>query len=329
VSDTHKYILERIAEPSLKNADIHLSTKVTGIENRDELPLEGGADPKVSVTTTKGVFEFDEVICTVPLGCLKENTPSFKPALPPRITRAIRNASYSSLEKVYIAFPRAFWDGPTPKDSPWPTEPKTASPPEEHAKPFPSFAHFIHPDYTLSADQKSWALELVPLSNPAVFGPTARPVLLFYTFGPSAAHITSLIRDKDRSSPEYTRTLDEIFRPFYSRLPGFAVDDQDCTPSGYLATDWLGDELSGRGSYTNFKVSAEPKEEEGEILLDEDVRAVRAGMPERGIWFGGEHTAPFVALGTSTGAYWSGEMAAVKVLAANGLLSNGEPEEDA
>ena len=37
-------------------------------------------------------------------------------------------------------------------------------------------------------------------------------------------------------------------------------------------------------------------------------------MPERGIWLAGEHTAPFVAVGTTTGAYWSGEMVGMRVL---------------
>ena len=43
-------------------------------------------------------------------------------------------------------------------------------------------------------------------------------------------------------------------------------------------------------------------------------------MPERGIWLAGEHTAPFVALGTSTGAYWSGESVGVRILRAYGMV---------
>ena len=30
-------------------------------------------------------------------------------------------------------------------------------------------------------------------------------------------------------------------------------------------------------------------------------------MPERAIWFAGEHCAPYEALGTVTGAWWSGD----------------------
>ena len=42
---------------------------------------------------------------------------------------------------------------------------------------------------------------------------------------------------------------------------------------------------------------------------------MREGMPGVGLWFAGEHTAPFVALGTSTGAYWSGEKVAERIMA--------------
>lgn len=40
---------------------------------------------------------------------------------------------------------------------------------------------------------------------------------------------------------------------------------------------------------------------------------MREGLPGKGIWFAGEHTAPFVALGTVTGAYWSGESVAKRI----------------
>lgn len=53
--------------------------------------------------------------------------------------------------------------------------------------------------------------------------------------------------------------------------------------------------------------------------LDKDIEALRAGMPDRGVWLAGEHTAPFVALGTVTGAWWSGEAVARRIAAAYGL----------
>lgn len=49
---------------------------------------------------------------------------------------------------------------------------------------------------------------------------------------------------------------------------------------------------------------------------------MREGLSERGVWFAGEHVAPFVALGTVTGAYWSGEGVAGRLAQAYGLSSN-------
>ena len=63
-------------------------------------------------------------------------------------------------------------------------------------------------------------------------------------------------------------------------------------------------------------------------MLDGDIEALRCGVPGRGVWFAGEHTAPFVALGTVTGAYWSGEKVAGRILWAYGVLGEGEGEGD-
>ena len=56
-----------------------------------------------------------------------------------------------------------------------------------------------------------------------------------------------------------------------------------------------------------------------EVQLDRDIEALREGLPDRGIWFAGEHTAPFVALGTVTGAWWSGEGVGRRIAAVYGL----------
>lgn len=42
------------------------------------------------------------------------------------------------------------------------------------------------------------------------------------------------------------------------------------------------------------------------------------------MWFAGEHTAPFIALGTTTGAYWSGEGVARRIVRAYQALEDGE-----
>ncbi|KAL9028235.1 MAG: hypothetical protein Q9180_007196, partial [Flavoplaca navasiana] len=57
----------------------------------------------------------------------------------------------------------------------------------------------------------------------------------------------------------------------------------------------------------------------GKVELDRDIEVMRDGLPERRVWFAGEHTAPVVALGTVTGAWWSGEGVAKRILKAYGL----------
>jgi hypothetical protein len=41
------------------------------------------------------------------------------------------------------------------------------------------------------------------------------------------------------------------------------------------------------------------------------------------LWICGEHTSPFVALGTVTGAYWSGETVGRRILSAYGIKDEG------
>jgi hypothetical protein len=315
ITSSHKKILHSVAEKALNKAEIFLSTKVIGVESRSDTEKY----PKVFVRTDDQVFEFDEVVVTVPLGCLKRQDLIFSPPLPTSITRAIENTSYSSLEKVYIAFPTAFWDSPA-----GPALESEKSPPKKAAA-FSSFAHFLHPTYSLENPQ-SWTLELNSLSSPELFGSDAQPTLLFCIYGPCAAHITSLITPLSPSSSEYFTIIDDFFRPYYSLLPNYIPDDPHCQPRAVLATNWQNDHLAGCGSYMNFKVRDEPRAPEAEVKLEEDIKALRWGWPEKGVWLAGEHTAPFVALGTLTGAYWSGESVGMRILRAHGLAGASEEQ---
>jgi hypothetical protein len=121
--------------------------------------------------------------------------------------------------------------------------------------------------------------------------------------------------------------LDEFFKPYYALLLGYKEGAEECRPRRILATNWQNDDLAGNGSYMNFQVSEGNWQKGGKgVKLEEDLRILRWGIPERGVWFAGEHTAPFVGLGTLTGAYWSGEAAAVRVLRVRGLAPAREEE---
>lgn len=276
--------------------------------------------PGVSVVTASGdVHAFDEVICTAPLGWLKKNAATaFEPALPPRLGSAIANMGYGCLEKVYIAFPEAFWQRPDATTG----------------RVLRGFTQWLAPGvYAQPSNPQHWSHDAVDMASlpPSV----AHPTLLFYIFGPQSEHVmgtlAALRREADgaaASTPtgaaaapgEFVEThapnaaqaafLLGYFRPYFSTLPHYDAASPACQPVACVATNWLHDDLAGNGSYTNFQV--------GLAAGDEDIRLMREGLPDRGVWLAGEHTAPFVALGTATGAYWSGESVGRRIAEAYG-----------
>ncbi|KAL4969675.1 flavin monoamine oxidase family protein [Aspergillus stella-maris] len=307
VAGTHSRILHALAESVLEHAKIITEARViliqnTGVEN----------DPRVLVKTKDSrTFKFDSIVVTVPLGSLKRQSPAFCPPLPPQIDRAIDRANYSSLEKVLIEFPSAFWEPVSAQEA-------GRDPGSLSAAAFESFAHFLRPKYS-KQNPEGWYVELLALTSPN-FGHEARPTLLFTIYGPCAKYVTSQTTTLDAASQEYFNFLDSFFQPYYSLLPNYDPDNPCCRPTAVLASNWRNDELAGYGSYMNFQTSHVPTEGEREaVSLEDDLRALRQGMPERNIWIAGEHAAPFVALGTLTGAYWSGESVAVRMLHGEGL----------
>ncbi|KAM0215968.1 hypothetical protein ACHAPA_008574 [Fusarium lateritium] len=284
-SGTYKKILDEIAKPALQGAEIKYQTKV------DRISYRTNPEEKAKVRTESGqTLEFDEVVVTAPLGWLKRNLDAFEPALPARMTKAIGAIGYGCLEKVYINFPKAYWLGRKDDD-----------------RKAEGFVQWLSPNYVSDTNPKRWNQEVVELAS---LGPeVSHPTLLFYTYGEQSQFITGEL-SKIADPQKKDEFLLNFFKPYYSLLPHYSESSPDCQPSGFMATDWLNDELAGFGSYSNFQVGLE----EG----DTDIRTMREGMPDHGLWLAGEHTAPFVGLGTATGAYWSGEAVGKRIAEAYG-----------
>jgi len=174
---------------------------------------------------------------------------------------------------------------------------------EDEPTRYPGFTHWLAPKYS-PLNPTSWCQQALNLA--ALPGETAHPTLLFYVFDDCARHIASLA-----SSPDADAKLLAFFEPYFSRLPEYDATDPQCKPKAVLATSWATDELAGYGSYSNFQIGLERG--------DEDIECMRRGMEERRVWIAGEHTAPFVALGTVTGAYWAGEGVARRIVEGYGL----------
>lgn len=324
VAETYHKVLEKIAEPALK-ATVKFGHVVKEIVS--SITDQGNGTSVTVKIEGQQSQTYDEVVITAPLGWLKRNLHVFKPELPARLKAGIDSISYGHLDKVYINFPTAFWNDKSfqettatsrVKDHSVPNGTATAAPHHQNQdeesvsatinpKHWPGFTHWAAPSYAEHTNPLRWNQEAVNLA--ALPGSTAHPTLLFYIFGPTSLHIAKMLASNPES--KHQELLTEFFHPYFSRLPNYSANDPAHQPKAVLATAWANDELSGYGSYCNFQVGLEKG--------DEDIETMRQGMPERGVWLAGEHTAPFVALGTVTGAYWSGEGVAKRIVKAYGI----------
>lgn len=135
--------------------------------------------------------------------------------------------------------------------------------------------------------------------------PCAQPTLLFYIFGPITKHLNENFASDQTEAGK--KQYFEFFEPYYSKLPNYCEGSPDCQPVNIEATRWSQDKWAGYGSYSNFQVGLQAGEE--------DIKCLRIGTADRRLWFAGEHTSPVLGLGSVSGAYWSGEDAAARVIA--------------
>lgn len=281
VESSFSAILNKIAEPSREKANILLNTRVVSVHTGEQrLP-----EKKVKLITDEGaIHRFDEVVMTTPLGWLQKHLDCFQPPLPTRMSAAINNLKLSQLEKVFVTFPSAFWLADPDTDV------------------FPSYTNWLTPSYAEETNPNRWPQEVWNLASFAA--PNKHATLMFYLYGDCSRYIVNSIYGKPRE--ERYAFLRAFFSPYYSRLPGFTEDREDCKPTAILATEWLKDDLAGNGSYCNFQVGVEE--------ADKDVLTLQSGCEQRRLWFCGEHAAPFEECGTVAGAYLSGESASKKIV---------------
>ncbi len=300
VASNYRDIFDLLAKPAQGGATILLNKRVVSVETVNGEGNGDRTETQTQVTTVDGeVFGFDEVVMSTPLGWLQKNqAATFRPPLPARLSAAIDHLKLSHLEKVFVTFPRAFWLGLAGDDA-------------DGEDTFPCYTNWLAPEYAADTNPQRWPQEIWNLA--AFDAPNKHPTILFYTYGDCSRYIVDSVHG--RPTEEQYRFLTDFFRPYFSRLPNFDAASPDCVPKAVLATTWQKDELSGNASYCNFQVGIE--------AADKDVLALRGGCPDRRLWFCGEHAAPFDECGTVAGAYLSGQAAAEKILAANGLSESG------
>lgn len=118
----------------------------------------------------KWKFQFRRSGCHYGAWLSKMDTLQLIPELPRDINHAIKDTSFSCLEKAFIAFPAPIWEKST----------MSSLNGEDTARgtkdTFPIFTRFLRPNYV--PKEQTWTLEMVSLSSPAIFGEDARPVLM-------------------------------------------------------------------------------------------------------------------------------------------------------
>jgi hypothetical protein len=293
LASTFKDILTDLSSLVANNATIRLGCEVIRIANN-----QVGVVDIEAADGFRG--SFDDVIVTVPLGWLKRNEDVFSPCLSPKISNAIRSLGYGNLDKVFIKFPKAFWNVQVSETNGY----HGHRPEMIQSLPFPIESLFLSPEYAADTNPAKWRQEIISFSG--LPEPFSQPVIMFFVYGQWGRHITGLVRCMKQDTEEYYRILDHNFRPYYSKLPNYDLASPDCKPVEFLSTDWQNDKFAGYGSFANQPVGS------GDCARH--FEALREGMgDDRGIWFAGEHTSPPGGLGTVTGAYWSGEEVAKRV----------------
>ncbi|KIW45809.1 uncharacterized protein PV06_01520 [Exophiala oligosperma] len=292
VSGTYKNIVSQVAKPALEKGVVQLGQKVNRIIYQDD-----SSPAKVMVETSSGTQEsFDEVVVTCPLGWLKKHRTSFfVPELPPPLSQAIDNISFGRLEKIYLTFPLAFWL------SRGQDQQSTGS-----IDGYPCVTHFHHPSYV--KNQIPYPANQMIVSLTHLLQGHTQPTILFYIHGPYATQLVHTIKGLEPHGDEYNNVLETYTKPFYSRLPNYAINDPACKPRSYYCSTWQLDDLAGNGSYSNFQIGQADAAKDVAILRD-------AGVLNRmkGVWFAGEHVAPACRQATTVGAYISGERVAENI----------------
>ena len=242
---------------------------------------------------------------TTPLGWLQRHKDVFFPAMPRDLEEAIDSIHFSRLEKAYVHFPKAFWDFEYSDGYGQPER-------------FATESLWAMPSYASDTNCGRFNMESFGFSSmPNEF---AHPTLCFFLYGDFSRQVTEAVQNLEVNSFAYREVVEKFLKPYYSLFPNYKSDAPECTPAGFLVTDWEHDHLAGNGSYTNFQVGLK----EG----DRCVERIRAGMgTDRNIWLAGEHTAPFKALGTILGAYWAGESVAREIGARYGLCKDSAIEQ--
>lgn len=194
----------------------------------------------VAVTAADGRIERgSQVVSTIPFGVLQRGVVTFEPALPPRIAEVLERQTFSSMEKVVLAFAEPFWRSKGFRQAEvFPVDRDESSIAmydfrDEATPPLVVFQYFAssHPHAvgTSDANAVEWALQML---RDLTGGPVPTPL----------SYVVTRWRDDPYAYGSYTHAV-----------PGSVAEDdygQFATPHGRVL--FAGEHTSGpRGGYAD------------------------------------------------------------------------------
>ncbi|KAK9322212.1 hypothetical protein V1517DRAFT_324047 [Lipomyces orientalis] len=147
------------------------------------------------------------------------------------------------------------------------------------------YYEFFAPAYAPHTNPEKGPMSVISLAH--LPEPYCQPVLLWYLYGELSQKVVNMQTDGEKIA---------FFEPYFSRIPGYEPGRDE--PAAIISTSWSNDPYAGYGSYSCFTVGLK----EGDI----DIEELRRGLPERNLWFAGEHCSDVLQLATVGGAYGSG-----------------------
>jgi hypothetical protein len=286
---------------------------------------------KIAVSTADGrVWTTDRVICTLPLGVLKQNVIKFVPELSDQKTVSMARVGFGTMNKIYLQFEEPFWED----QSLWDGENRTMQQQmcdEKHSidpssdrattshstasgttRKCPEIDSHIPPHCIIWMNEKGDGRMtigvnynvVVPHSNILCIMATgdAGPEIETMKDEEIIAEIMTTLR-KCYEEGEETREKRKELNPSFIASPSQKRRKKPIpNPCNHLITRWGSDKWTGGGAYASLVIGASHDD------LTELSRA------EGNIYFAGEHTANEGYLGSVHGAYHSGIRAAHQLL---------------
>lgn len=250
VADGYVHMLEPMrTEVEQYHGEIRLGEKVSDITYDEDSEI-------VLVSTATGTsYTAQACICTLPLGVLKHDPPTFNPPLPPRRLISIKKIGVGLLNKIVLSYPHLWW-------------PESASvidcfQPQDEAPPVPV------PD--ILARRSLLFQSYQPVSG--------HPVLLLFLGAHAGEALETLTDDQAR---DWAHGV--LSRAFLS-LPGSPASAPE--PVSCHVTRWRSDPFA-RGSYSYVPVSTPSAK--GDPATPLDMVELSRPLWDGRLGFAGEHT---------------------------------------